>query len=124
VLAGGEELTARAVVAGIDPKRRLTGLADPVADRPEPALAADNIRTPGTVAKVNLVLSGLPRFTARRRRRGCSAAASSIAPGIDAMERAHDAAKYGRSRRADDGGDDPVARRSRRWSRARRRART
>ena len=97
VLAGGEELTARAVVAGIDPKRTLTGLADPVAIGPSLLWRAGNIRTPGTVAKVNLVLSGLPALPGRAATtRGCSAAGSSIAPGIDAMERAHDAAKYGR----------------------------
>ena len=39
VLADGEELSARAVVAGIDPKQALTRLADPVAVGPEPALA-------------------------------------------------------------------------------------
>ena len=69
VLAGGEEITARAVVAGIDPKRLLTGLADPVAIGPSLLWRADNIRTPGTVAKVNLVLSGLPVFPAAGRRR-------------------------------------------------------
>ena len=39
VLADGDELAGRAVVAGIDPKRALTGLADPVAIGPQPALA-------------------------------------------------------------------------------------
>ena len=74
---------------------------------------AGNIRTPGTVAKVNLALAGLPRFTGRRRAtprllRGRIV----VAPGIDAMERAHDAAKYGRL------SDDARSwrRRSRRWS--------
>jgi phytoene dehydrogenase-like protein len=95
VTAGGEELTARAVVAGIDPKRALTRLADPVAVGPSLLWRAGNIRTPGTVAKVNLVLAGLPRFTGAddpRLLRGRIV----IAPGIDAMERAHDAAKFGR----------------------------
>ena len=102
VLAGGDELTARAVVAGIDPKRTLTRLADPVAIGPSLLWRAGNIRTPGTVAKVNLVLAGLPVFSAAgddaRRLRGRIV----IAPGIDAMERAHDAAKYGRP------SDDPI----------------
>jgi phytoene dehydrogenase-like protein len=77
VLVGGEELTARAVVAGIDPKRALTGLADAVAVGPSLLWRADNIRTPGTVAKVNLVLSALPPATTP----GSSADGSSSQPG-------------------------------------------
>jgi phytoene dehydrogenase-like protein len=95
-LASGEEITARAVVAGIDPKRTLTQLADPVAIGPSLLWRAGNIRTPGTVAKVNLVLSGLPRFTAAGDETRLIRGRILIAPGIDAMERAHDAAKYGR----------------------------
>ncbi len=95
VLAGGEELTARAVVSGVDPKRTLTGLADPVAVGPSLLWRAGNIRTPGTVAKVNLVLAGLPRFTAAVDP-GVLRGRIVIAPGIDALERAHDDAKFGR----------------------------
>jgi phytoene dehydrogenase-like protein len=56
-----------------------------------------NYRTPGVVAKVNLVVDRLPRFTAaagddEQLLRGRIV----VAPGIDAMERAFDAAKYGR----------------------------
>ncbi len=95
-LAGGEELTARAVVAGIDPKRALTGLADPVAVGPSLLWRAGNIRTPGTVAKVNLVLAGSPTFPAAGGDARLLRGRIVIAPGIDAMERAHDAAKFGR----------------------------
>jgi len=95
-LASGEELTARAVVAGIDPKRALTRLVDPVAVGPSLLWRAGNIRTPGTVAKVNLVLAGLPRFTAAGDETRLIRGRILIAPGIDAMERAHDAAKFGR----------------------------
>jgi len=102
VLAGGEEIGARIVVSGVDPKRTLTQLADPIAVGPNLLWRAGNIRTPGTVAKVNLALAGLPVFTGAS---GADAADGSpllrgrivIAPGIDAMERAHDAAKYGRT---------------------------
>ena len=50
---------------------------------------------PGTVAKVNLALSGLPKFTALE---GNAAALSSrihIGPEIDYLERAFDESKYG-----------------------------
>ena len=112
VLVGGEEFSASAVVAGIDPKQVLTRLADPVAVGPSLLWRAGNIRTPGTVAKVNLVLAGLPRFTAAAGDDGLVRGRIVIAPGIDALERAHDAAKYGRAVGAPGhGGDDPVARR-------------
>jgi phytoene dehydrogenase-like protein len=95
-LASGEEITARAVVAGIDPKQALTRLADPVAVGPSMLWRAGNIRTPGTVAKVNLVLAGLPRFIAAGDEMRLVRGRIVVAPGIDAMERAHDAAKFGR----------------------------
>ena len=96
VLAGGEELTARAVVAGIDPKQALTRLADPVAIGPSLLWRAGNIRTPGTVAKVNLVLSGTPVFPAAEGDARLLRGRILIAPGIEALERAHDDAKFGR----------------------------
>ena len=97
VLADGEEIAATVVVSGIDPKRTLTTLVDPVAIGPSLRWRATNIRTPGAVSKVNLVLGGLPRFTAaggddEQVLRGRIV----IAPGIDDMERAFDASKYGR----------------------------
>jgi phytoene dehydrogenase-like protein len=97
VLDGGEEIPGRVVVAAIDPKRLLTRLVDPVTLGPGLRWRAGNIRTPGTVAKVNLALSGLPRFSAAAAEpeqllRGRIV----MAPGIDALERAFDESKYGR----------------------------
>ncbi|MBI2775642.1 MAG: NAD(P)/FAD-dependent oxidoreductase [Chloroflexi bacterium] len=97
VLASGEEIQARTVVSGLDPKRTLVELLDPVAIGPNLGWRAGNIRTPGVVAKVNLALKKLPVFPsagedAERRLRGRIV----IAPGIDAMERAFDDSKYGR----------------------------
>jgi phytoene dehydrogenase-like protein len=96
VLRSGEELAARAVVSGTDPKRTLTELVDPVAVGPTLRWRANNIRMPGVVAKVNLVLGRAPDFVASDddavRRRGRIVFASNI----DALERAHDATKYGR----------------------------
>jgi phytoene dehydrogenase-like protein len=96
-LSGGEEMTALVVVSGLDPKRTLIELADPVAIGPSMRWRAGNYRTPGVVAKVNLVVDRLPAFTAaaggdEQLLRGRILAA----PGIDAIERAFDAAKYGR----------------------------
>ena len=97
-LAGsGDEIAAPIVVSGLDPKRTLVGLVDPVALGPSLGWRASNIRQPGVVAKVNLALRRLPTFPAagsdaERLLRGRII----VAPGIDAMERAFDAAKYGR----------------------------
>jgi phytoene dehydrogenase-like protein len=98
VLASGEEILARIVVGAADPKHLLTDLVDPVVLGPGLRWRAANIRTPGSVAKVNLVLAGLPAFPAagsgpdaERLLRGRIV----IAPGIDYVERAFDASKYG-----------------------------
>lgn len=97
-LASGEEIAARAVVAGVDPKRLLTTLVDPVAIGPSLRWRATNIRTPGTVAKVNLVVDALPKVKAAkddpRLLRGRILVG---ATGIDAVERVFDATKYGRT---------------------------
>jgi phytoene dehydrogenase-like protein len=98
VLASGEEIPASAVVSGLDPKRTLITLVDPVTVGPTMRWRAGNFRTPGVVAKVNLVLDRLPRFRAaagddEQLLRGRIV----VAPGIDAIERAFDAAKYGRA---------------------------
>jgi phytoene dehydrogenase-like protein len=97
VLAGGEEIPGRTAVAGVDPKRLLTTLVDPVAIGPSLRWRASNIRTPGRVAKVNLVLDGVPDFPAAkddaRLLRGRILVGMT---GIDAVERVFDATKYGR----------------------------
>ncbi len=93
----GEEIKATAVVSGLDPKRLLTGLIDPVTLGPSLRWRAGNIRTPGTLAKVNLALDGLPDFPAAggdgRLLRGRIQVGTTS---IDDVERAFDASKYGR----------------------------
>ena len=97
VLVSGEEITAPVVVSGLDPKRLLTTMVDPVTVGPDMRWRAGNIRTPGTTAKVNLVLDGLPEFPAAggdaRLLRGRIQVGTTS---IDAMEHAFDASKYGR----------------------------
>jgi phytoene dehydrogenase-like protein len=95
-LAGGEEIEARAVVGAVDPRRLLVGLVDPVALGPTLRWRAGNIRMPGVVAKVNLALSGTPRFIAAVDEPARIRGRILVAPGIDALERAFDASKYGR----------------------------
>jgi phytoene dehydrogenase-like protein len=95
-LASGEEIPSSIVVSGADPKRTLR-LIDPVAAGPTLVWRAENLRLPGVAAKVNLALSALPAFAAEggnevERLKGRIV----VAPGIDHLERAFDASKYGR----------------------------
>ena len=60
-LAGnGGTLDASLVVSGLDPKRTLLGLCDPLALSPEFQWRLRNVRTRGVLAKVNLALAALP----------------------------------------------------------------
>jgi len=94
VLEGGEEIHARAVVSGADPKRTLLGLVDAVHLDPSFAVKMRNFRAKGVAAKVNLALDGLPKFTA--------ASDAALLKGrihigheLDYLERAFDHSKYG-----------------------------
>jgi phytoene dehydrogenase-like protein len=97
VLASGDEIGAGAIISNADPKRTLLNLVDPVHLSPDFAMKLEHYRTPGTVAKVNLALSGLPRFTAVNDGDHAQAARGRlhIGPEIDYLERAFDACKYG-----------------------------
>jgi phytoene dehydrogenase-like protein len=95
-LSGGEGIEARGVVSGLDPKGTLVNLVDPVALGPSLGWRAGNIRTPGVVAKVNLALRKLPVFPAAAGDEALLRGRILVAAGIDAMERAFDATKYGR----------------------------
>jgi phytoene dehydrogenase-like protein len=92
-LAAGESIAARAIVSNVDPKRTLLKMIDPIHLAPAFARRVQNIRTRGTLAKVNYAVSALPNVANQ------SPAALSgrirLAPNMDAIERAFDAAKYG-----------------------------
>jgi len=96
LLSTGEEIPARAVISNADPKRTLLKLTDPVHLSPDFVQKLQHYRGFGTVAKVNLALSGLPKFTALIN--GDSAGLKGriqIGPEIDYLERAFDESKYG-----------------------------
>src|SRR5579862_1603882 len=97
VLSTGEEITAKAVVSNADPKRTLLKLVDPAQLSPDFVMKLQHYRMPGTVAKVNLALSGLPTFTALAGENHDRALSSRIhiGPEIDYLERAFDESKYG-----------------------------
>jgi len=94
-LASGEQIAARAVVSGADPKRTLA-LVEPALLDPEDLWRLRSYQQTGMCSKVNLALSGLPAFTAARSRDG-SVLTGRIHIGceVDELERAYDDAKYG-----------------------------
>jgi phytoene dehydrogenase-like protein len=85
VLSTGERLSASVVVSQVDPRRTLLGLVDPCWLDPGFVRAVKNIRYRGVVARVTLSLDRPPGF-----------AVLAVAPSLEYLERAHDAAKYGR----------------------------
>ena len=95
VLSNGEEINAQAIISNADPKRTLLKLVDPMHLTPDFVMKLQHYRMPGTVAKVNLALSGLPKFTALKDNDESLSGRILIAPEIDYLERAFDESKYG-----------------------------
>jgi phytoene dehydrogenase-like protein len=96
LLSTGEEIAAKAVVSNADPKRTLLKLIDSTHLSPDFVQKLQHYRGNGTVAKVNLALSGLPNFTAIKN--GSANALKGrihIGHEIDYLERAFDESKYG-----------------------------
>jgi len=96
LLSTGEEINARAVISNADPKRTLLKLTDPLHLSPDFVQKMQHYRGNGTVAKVNLALSGLPKFTALQNGDGAALKGRiHIGNEIDYLERAFDESKYG-----------------------------
>ncbi len=95
LLSSGEEISARAVISNADPKRTLLKLTDPMHLSPDFVQKLQHYRGNGTVAKVNLALSGLPKFTALNGDGGALKGRIHIGHEIDYLERAFDESKYG-----------------------------
>ena len=92
-LRDGSEILSDAVISNADPKRTLLGLVDPAELEPGFLTRLRNYRMPGTVAKVNLALRGLPAF------KGIDSSdlhgRVQIGHSLDYLERAFDSSKYG-----------------------------
>jgi phytoene dehydrogenase-like protein len=98
VLANGDAIGARAVISNADPHRTFLKLVDPAHLTPDFVLKLQHYRMPGTVAKVNLALTGLPKFSALDSAPQNNEALRGrihIGPEIDYLERAFDESKYG-----------------------------
>jgi phytoene dehydrogenase-like protein len=98
LLKGGEEIPAKRVVSGADPRRTLLGLLDPVHLPPSFVVKMQHYRSQGVAAKLNLALDALPNFTALKNSSDGNAGLAGrvhIGPGIDYLEHAFDDSKYG-----------------------------
>jgi phytoene dehydrogenase-like protein len=96
VVADGRDIPATAVVSAVDPKTTFLRLMNPEDLTPDFLMRIRNYRARGTLAKVNLALTALPRFR-------CVSPDESqllsgrihLGPTLDYFERAFDHAKYG-----------------------------
>lgn len=96
VLESGEEIQAAVVASNLTPHLTFLRLLDPVVLPPEFAAQIKHYRSEGTSCKINLALSGLPRFRAMPETPGPQHHATMhICPSMEYIERAWDDAKYG-----------------------------
>ena len=95
LLSTGEEIHAKAVVSNADPKHTLLKLTDPTHLSPDFVQKLQHYRGNGTVAKLNLALSSLPKFTAIKNGDAALKGRIHIGNEIDYLERAFDESKYG-----------------------------
>ena len=101
VLENGDEIHAPVVVSSLDPRRTFLQLVERKELPDDVVAAVERYRFRGSSGKVNLALSGLPRFACFDRsddpslRIRAARGAISISPSVDYLERAYDDAKYG-----------------------------
>jgi phytoene dehydrogenase-like protein len=85
-LASGEEISGKTILSAVDPKRTFLSLVGPMELPPEFVWKTQSIRMRGSVAKVHLLTDG---------NHGIPEGTVVLAPSIQYLERACDAAKYG-----------------------------
>jgi phytoene dehydrogenase-like protein len=94
-LENGEEIRAATILSGIDARHTLLGLVGPQHLEPEVMRQVRNIIYRGSTAKVDLALDGLPAFNGQGEVDQLGGRIR-LSPSLDYLERAYDAAKYGR----------------------------
>ncbi len=96
VLENGDELRSRIVVSNLDARRTFTRIMDRN-DLPEGIYnKARNFKIRGSSGKVNIALSGMPKFTGLPDNRYVSRGAETFNGSLETMERAYDCWKRGR----------------------------
>ena len=98
VLESGEEISADIIVSAADVKRTFLKLVEPTYLDPHFLLQVRNIRSRGSLAKINFSLDQLPRFKTAPEHASLAYCGGiiHIGPTLDYLERASDQAKYGR----------------------------
>lgn len=96
VLEGGDEMATRTVISTADPVRTLLGLVDPVWLDPEFLHAVRQIKLRGCTAYVQYALDALPETPGLAEPVAALGSAVALTTSLQALERAYDAAKYGR----------------------------
>ncbi len=96
VLDNGDELDARIVVSNLDAKRTFTRIMDRDDLPPGIVEKAENFKIRGSSGKVNIALSGLPKFTNVPNNRYINRGGQGFTGSLETMERAYDAWKRGR----------------------------
>src|SRR2546421_12502328 len=99
VLENGDEIAAKLVVSGADPRRTFMQLVGREHLPAEFVAAIERFRFRGASAKVNLALAELPDFTCLPGAGPHLRGAISISPSVEYLERAYDDAKYGEASR-------------------------
>ena len=96
VLENGDEIYARIVVSNLDAKRTFTQIMDEQ-DLPEDVVRrARNFKIRGSSGKVNIALSGLPKFLGVPDNRYVDRGGQGFTGSLETMERAYDCWKRGR----------------------------
>jgi phytoene dehydrogenase-like protein len=96
VLENGDEIRSRIVVSNLDAKRTFTRIMDRN-DLPDGIYEkAKNFKIRGSSGKVNIALSGLPKFTGLPANRYIDRAGQAFTGSMETMERAYDCWKHGR----------------------------
>ena len=95
-LDNGDELATPIVVSTADPVRTMLGMVDPVWLDPEFLHALSSIKFRGSTAIVRYALDRLPEMRDLDDSSTALTGAVSLTPSLDSLERAYDAAKYGK----------------------------
>ena len=96
VLENGDELYANIVVSNLDAKRTFTQCMDEDDLPPGIFEKAKNFKIRGSSGKVNIALSGLPKFTGVPNNRYVNRGGQAFVGALETMERAYDDWKHGR----------------------------
>jgi phytoene dehydrogenase-like protein len=96
VLESGEEVSARIVVSNLDAKRTFTRIMDRNDLPPGIYEKAEKFKIRGSSGKVNIALSGLPKFTGLPENRYINRGGQTFSGSLETMERAYDCWKRGR----------------------------